>query len=174
MTLNEKLRRLRPKETTMSTLMNGDIILSRESTMASWVIRKATSSEWSHVGLFFNQTDFISAVPFKGVCVQNISVVKTSAVYRLKGITEDQREALRTFVFSKMGTPYDMRQVFLLGWRILTNTINKHGDDPTPTKYECMEFVAEAYNSIGVQFGKYVDNLLPNMIVNSPLLEKVE
>ena len=162
------------KQKSPSNYQNGDIVLSYEKAFTSWVIRKMTSSQWSHAGIIFDSSSFVSAVPMQGVCSRPLAIVENRAIYRVKNLLPEQIAQLRAFCFSKIGAKYDMTQVFVLGWRIITNTVNKYGDDAKPNKFECLEFVGEAFDSIGIRFGKYVDNLLPNMITKSNLVALVE
>jgi uncharacterized protein YycO len=169
MTLQEKLDALneKPKAVTLA----GDLILSYENTFASWVIRKATKSRWSHVGICDGKGGFYSAVPFSGVCLRSLDIVKNSAMCRVTDLTDDKRAILMGLCNDNLGKPYDFVQVFLLGWRILTGTIDTHEGDPAPGKYECSEFVAEMFFKVGVQFGKIVDNALPETIWASPFVQ---
>jgi hypothetical protein len=157
----------------MSDYQDGDIVLSRESTLTSWVIRKFTRSGWSHAGLYLDQDRLASAVPMKGVCFRSIDVAKTREVYRYTGLTEEQRRMIRSFAINNIGKPYDMKQVFLLGLRIVMGKIDEYEGDPNPNAFECLEFVSEAYAHAGIKLCKCVDNLLPNMITNSPLFSRV-
>lgn len=157
----------------MSAYQDGDIVLSRESTFSSWVIRKFTKSDWSHAGLYFATDQLASAVPMKGVCYRSVDVAKTREVYRCTGLTDSQKAGLKDFVTKTIGKPYDMKQVFLLGWRIIIGKVDEYEGDPNPNAFECLEFVSEAYASVGIKLCKCVDNLLPNMITTSPLFSRV-
>jgi len=157
----------------MNNYQDGDIVLSRESTFTSWVIRKMTSSDWSHAGIIIDDK-LVSAVPMTGVCIRSLDVAKTRVVYRYKGdLTDSHKANIKLFAADNIGKPYDMTQVFLLGWRILRGTIETSTGDPNPTAFECLEFVSEAYYKAGIQLSKCVDNLLPNMIVNSSVFSRV-
>jgi uncharacterized protein YycO len=157
----------------MSVYQDGDIVLSRESTFSSWIIRKFTRSDWSHAGLYIADNQLASAVPMQGVCIRELAVAKTRSIYRYIGLVEEQRQLIRNFITNNVGKKYDMMQVFLLAWRIITGKIDKNEGDPNPEAFECLEFVAEAYLSAGIKICKIADNLLPNMITTSPLFERI-
>lgn len=155
-------------------LLTADIILSYESTFASWAIRKATGSQWSHVGIYDGKGGFYSAVPFKGVCLQPLADLTKKAVCRVKNINDSQRQIVTELCSQSIGKKYDFCQVLLVGWRILTHRLNKNSGDPYPDKYECSEFVAEVFSKVGVNFGKIIDNVLPETIWSSPLVDRLE
>jgi hypothetical protein len=60
-----------------------------------------------------------------------------------------------------------------VGWRILTGNLERNAGDPAPGKYECSEFVAEMFSKVGVDFGKIVDNVLPETIWSSPFVQQL-
>ena len=148
-------------------LKPGDLILSSEDSLSSWVVQKVTNSLWSHVGVYTGDGNFISAVPFQGVCLKALTKVDRYGVYRVKGLDDNQRAQVVRFCVERVGWPYDFVQILLLGWRIFTDRLKTNAGDPYPTKYVCSELVAEAYASVGVFFGKIVDNVLPGTIAKN-------
>lgn len=157
----------------VSDLRTADIILSYENSFASWLIRKFTKSQWSHVGIYDGLGNFYSAVPFKGVCKQPLPDLERRAICRVKEINDSQRQIVIDFCQENLGKPYDFMQVLLVGWRILTHKIDTNASDPNANKYECSEFVAEMFSRVGVMFGKIIDNVLPETIWASPLVERI-
>lgn len=155
-------------------LRAADILVSYENTAASWVIRKATKSRWSHVGICDGNGGFYSAVPFRGVCLRPIETMERKAVCRVELLNDSQRDIVVELCEQNLGKPYDFVQVFLVGWRILTGNTERHTGDPAPGKFECSEFVAEIFDRVGVRFGKIVDNAMPETIWSSPLVARVE
>lgn len=199
----------------MVEMNRGDLILSREKTLFSWLVRKVTKSEWSHVGIYLGtivhvversipmerwqivdseeeaqsvlntairnnahdylimRDQYISAVPFKGVSLSSVLGINTKVVYRVKEATSLQCYDVASFCLSKIGCSYDYLQGLLLGYRIFTDKIDKYAGDPNPDEYVCSELVSEAWDSVGVRFGKIVDNVLPKQLAESNLVERV-
>jgi len=157
----------------VADLRAADIILSYESTFVSWLIRKVTKSQWSHVGIYDGCGNFYSAVPFKGVCKQPLPNLARKAVCRVKSLNDSQRQIVVDLCQSNLGRKYDFVQVLLVGWRIVTHRIDTNTGDPDQNKYECSEFVAEMFSKVGVYFGKIIDNVLPETIWASQLVDKL-
>jgi hypothetical protein len=173
MTLKEKLEVLSPIQTVKSIedFKCADLLLSYENSFASWVIRKATNSQWSHVGICDGKGGFYSAVPFKGVCLQPIGTMERKAACRVTDIADSQREIIQILCEENLGKPYDFKQVILVWWRLIMHKLDKYHGDPNPGKFECAEFVAEMFDKVGIRFGKIIDNVLPETIWASPLVK---
>lgn len=154
-------------------LQRGDIIVSREDTFSSWLMRVVTQSAWSHASLYVDNMLIVSSVPFCGVSVTSLHDVRTWKAYRVKNITDAQRDGATMYATDRIGRPYDFLQALLLGYRLLSDTIDVNDGDPSPDRYVCSELVAEAYASQGVVFGKIVDNVLPGVLAKSPLVEEI-
>lgn len=151
-----------------SGLRPGDIILTSEPTFASWIVQKITGCQYSHVGIYDGNNRYISSVPFKGVCAVRFSTIKDYAQYSVGGITDDERQQIVDFCTAKLGRKYDFIQALFLFWRIITDSLRTNAGDIRPNHYVCSELVAEAYASIGVNFGPIVDNVLPGTIIKHP------
>lgn len=124
--------------------------------------------------MYNGEGKFISAVPFEGVCEKKLDSIEDKAVYRLKTVTDAQRKAICQFCRERLGCPYDFVQVILLAYRIFTDQLKSNAGDPHPNQYVCSELVAEACASQGIYFGKVVDNVLPQTIAKSELVERIE
>jgi len=155
----------------------GDIVLSKEQTTMSWLVRKVTKSNWSHVGIYNGLGKVISSVPFRGVVYKNygdmFDVCSNVCVYRVKDLSEEKADEVLKFCDSKQGIKYDFAQAALLGWRIVFNTLETAKSDPNPNNFVCSELVAEAFHSVGIDFGKIPDNVLPGTIEKSPLTRRI-
>ena len=157
----------------MEDILKGDIVVSRELSPGSLIIRAVTWSKWSHVGVCLGDGTFISAVPFKGVIIKPLDTVKYKAFYRLKADLH-KRHAIADFCLDRLKDKYDMALVALLAWRIFTDSLSTNTGDPAEHKYTCSELVAEACASQGIFFGAIVDNVLPVTIAKSDLVELIQ
>ncbi len=107
-------------------LQVADIILTRENSLFSAAVRKATGSYWSHVSIVF-------AVPDKKVFFNNILVVSAEnkgieihriqrytkhldfcdiGVKRVPGLSAEMRQIVLSYVLNNVDIPYDFRRVF--------------------------------------------------------------
>ena len=158
-------------------IYRGDIVLSKEQSPTSWILRKLTRSQWSHVGIYDGFGKVISAVPFKGVIYKNYGEMfekcSNVGVYRVKDMTKQRADKVIEFCEKHRDTKYDFMQAAVLGWRILTDGLKTNTGDPNPDNFVCSELVAEAFASIGINFGKIPDNVLPSTIEKSHLVRRV-
>lgn len=152
----------------------GDIMVSRQDTFTSKAMCFITGEKWSHASIYIGENTIISAVPFKGVSYGNLTLATERKYYRIKDASLEQANLIADFAISQLGKPYDFWQVIVLAYRIFFDKLLDKGDDDYPDKYVCSELVAEACATQGFLFGKYVDNVLPTVIADSPLVEEVK
>lgn len=153
--------------------VKGDIVLSRGQSIVSDLICWYTNSEWSHAGILISHDEFIDAMAFKGVRIGYLSQLDNYEIYRVSSLTAADRNKIVKLCYEKLGMPYDFIQAALLFWRILIDALYEYKDDPYPEKYICSEFVAEIFATVGITFGKYVDNVLPKHIAQSPVTQRL-
>jgi hypothetical protein len=168
--LSKKLSALESK---MPECKTADLILSWESTFFSWIVRKITRSQWSHASVCIDSSEVVSAVPLEGVRISPLWSIANKAVYRVKNLNKLDAELVASFCKAKVGSKYDYVQALLLGYRILTDKLDVNKGDPSEKRFVCSELVAEAFATVGIFFGKIVDNALPATLANSPLVERV-
>jgi len=155
----------------------GDLVLSKEQSPISWILRKISKSQWSHVGIYDGRGKVISAVPFKGVVYKSygdmFSKCTNVGVYRVKGLSVEKADKVIEFCEKHKDTKYDFMQAAVLGWRILTKSLKTNTGDPNPNNFVCSELVAEAFESVGVSFARIADNVLPVTIEKSNLVRRI-
>lgn len=94
---------------------DGDLIFHQSQTMQAKAILEATGSAWSHVGILFQD----GGKWYVAEAVQPVRVTTLSSflkrgkgghyrTYRLPGLQAVHKQAIRTFVESKIGTDYDL------------------------------------------------------------------
>jgi hypothetical protein len=152
----------------VADLLPGDIVVSRENSLASRFIRWATNSPWSHVSIVTFEGKLIGAVPPAGVCIRPLSVLTDYEVYRFILATPDMVDYVLRWCESKIGDGYDFKQVVLVGYRLLIGKLATYKGDPNPHAYMCSEFVAEAWGSVGWHMAPILDNMLPGDFVKLP------
>ena len=78
----------------MGNLLKGDLVLSYERTFASWVVRKFTGSQWSHVGIYTGNNKFVSSVPCCGVMEKDLPEYQAHQTM-LPGMQEDATQVVQ-------------------------------------------------------------------------------
>lgn len=151
------------------TLRTGDVLLIAGSSTISTAIKYLTQSTWSHAVLYVG--DVLDKKTESGEPHVLIEVTATEGcvsiplskyerfhtrICRPIGLTESDREALVNFMISRLGSKYDMRNIFDLG-RYLMPT------PPIPTRFRrrmialgsgeptrtiCSTLIAEAFGRI--------------------------
>ncbi len=152
------------------TLRPGDVILIAGSSKLSTAIKYLTQSTWSHSALYVG--DVVDKSADDGEPHVLIEVTATEGcisaplskyerfhtrICRPIGLTEADREALITFMISRLGAKYDMRNFFDLGRyalptppvpaRFRRRMIALGSGEPTRTI--CSTLIAEAFGRIG-------------------------
>lgn len=152
------------------TLREGDVLLVAGSSTLSTAIKYLTQSTWSHATLYVG--DVLDRETESGEPHVLIEVTATDGcvsiplsryerfhtrICRPVGLTDSDREALVSFMISRLGAKYDMRNIFDLA-RYLMPT------PPIPTRFRrrmiafgsgeptrtiCSTLIAEAFGRIG-------------------------
>ena len=151
------------------TLRTGDVLLIAGSSTISTAIKYLTQSTWSHAVLYVGDaleppTDgseppvLIEVTATEGCISVPLSKYERfhTRICRPVGLTEADRETLVAFMISRLGTKYDMRNIFDLA-RFLLPT------PPVPTRFRrrmialgsgeptrtiCSTLIAEAFGRI--------------------------
>ncbi len=156
-------------ETLERTLRAGDILLVEGNQKISAAIKYLTQSTWSHSALYVgdacgepsngeDRKQLIEVVIGEG-CIA--SPLKKYATYNTRicrpvGLTGDDRRAVIDFMVSRIGTKYDLKNIFdMLRYFLPTPPVPVRwrrrmlsfgsGD---PTRAICSTLIAEAYQSI--------------------------
>jgi hypothetical protein len=110
----------------LGKLKVGDIVMFRSKGRLGRLIRRATGSYWSHVGLIFDVPEegalgndhlVIEADRAGGVQLHRLSTYVndpwnyTLGFKRVKALTDEERERFRGFFLDAVDTPYDMRRL---------------------------------------------------------------
>jgi hypothetical protein len=152
------------------TLREGDVLLVAGSSTLSTAIKYLTQSTWSHATLYVG--DVLDRKTESGEPHVLIEVTATDGcvsiplsryerfhtrICRPVGLTDSDREALVSFMISRLGSKYDMRNIFDLARylmptppipvRFRRRMIAFGSGEPTRTI--CSTLIAEAFGRIG-------------------------
>lgn len=153
------------------SLIYGDIILIKSDSRLSRKIRDKSNSEFSHAMLYMGNSSYIDS-DGGGVQANNIQRLifenpEDVAVLRLI----DDREKLpkvELFARSKIGTAYSISEA------VEASEENKSFEAMEPNRQFCTRFVTQAYNSAGINLVDNYNYPIPDDILNSKLLVRLE
>lgn len=129
--------------------MIGSILLVRSSSPISWIIRKLTKSDYSHVAISVVEDDsiVIDADSFRRVKVHpNDFEVSVKIDVNL---AKDQQDQLLDYLLKQVDLQYDYLQVLGFAVRLLGLSTKTNLWD-SKKKIECVELVDKAFLSIGI------------------------
>lgn len=150
-------------------LQPGDVILSKNAGIATFLIRWWTKSPYTHVDVYVGDLYGVSlavgAGPVFGgvfskvraVLVDNITSYE---VFRTK-LNEEQRTKISRFLISRIGGAYSYKMFFLYGYRSLMGKLGIYKNDPFPEEWVCSELAAYAFDSVGITVGESPVNTVP-------------
>lgn len=153
-----------PFEEAVPKIKNGDILLASGRYAFSWLIRFATKSKWSHVGVVFYIQDFddwFVAESVESIGVRTVPLRKYFSNYRdgkpYRGRIRlarfsnlesfDEQKSLR-FVGSQQGQNYDWRENIKIAWQIVSGIQRAKKDDGI---FNCAEFVEALFRAGGLK-----------------------
>jgi uncharacterized protein YycO len=162
-------------------IKNGDILLYEGSGIISRMIRAVTHSQYSHAGIiaWWNKRLMVLEAVGKGVRTTPLStnlehypgnIVWFSA---RQALADEARAKIVGFAQQELGKKYARWKAFWLGLGLLFHWDKDRRDKiKREQKLFCSFYVAQAYNSIGLDLKKNVSDsfMLPQDIAESPLL----
>jgi hypothetical protein len=164
-------------------IKNGDVFMYKGRGFTSSIIRWVTHSPYSHAALaaWWNQRLMVMEAKGQGVVVNSTS--RSIRHYRgdvewfscKKEISEDDRLRMVKFAQEELGKSYGRWKAIILGIKILfVHDFEKRDRLKREKKLFCSEYIAQIYNSIGLDLRKGRSDRFtkPSDIAKSPLLEK--
>ncbi|ODT17450.1 MAG: lipo-like protein [Hyphomicrobium sp. SCN 65-11] len=173
------------REALRRTLRTGDVLLVAGGSTLSTAIKYLTQSTWSHAALYvgdvLDQTAgngephvLIEVTATEGCASAPLSKYERfhTRICRPIGLTEADREALVTFMISRLGAKYDMRNIFDLARYLLPTP-------PIPTRFRrrmialgsgeptrtiCSTLIAEAFGRIAYPILPRVELLMDEKV----------
>ncbi len=164
-------------------IKDGDVLLYRGKGIITRMIRWVTHSEYSHAGIavWWNERLMVMEAVMKGVRISPLS----RNIYQHKGnvewfsckkeISEEDRQRMVIFAQEELGKSYARWRALLLGLKVLLKRdLSKKDELRTEDKLFCSQYVAQTYNSIGLDLKKNREDrfMSPGDIARSPLLER--
>jgi hypothetical protein len=166
-----------------SQIKNGDVFMYRGRNIGSYIIRWVTRSPYSHSGIsaWWNERLMVMEAKGNGVIVSPFS--RSIGQYHgdvewycsTQEISDEARLRMVVFAQEELGKSYGRWKTIVLGIQTL---FQRNPDKRDRLKKQrtlfCSEYIAQTYNSIGLDLKKKVSDQFtkPADIANSPLLEK--
>jgi hypothetical protein len=163
------------------TIASGDVLLYEGETFYSWIIKKVTRSRFSHAGItvWWNERLMVMEAVSRGVIVTPLSV----SVGQYKGhvhwysskrlLSEEDRGRMIIFAQEELGKAYALWKAVWVGIQLVFNWKPEERDElKREQKLFCSAYVAQIYNSIGVDLvpGLSDISVVPEDIARSPEL----
>jgi hypothetical protein len=161
------------------TLRPADVLLVAGGSTLSTAIKYLTQSTWSHAAIYVGdaldaQTDgephtLIEVNPVDGCVSLPLSTYERhhTRICRPVGLTQDDREEVTSFLLSRLGTQYDMRNILDLARYLLPTP-------PVPTRWRrrmialgsgeptraiCSTLIAEAFGRVSYPILPRIENV---------------
>ena len=164
-------------------IKNGDVIMYEGKSMVPKLVSWFTRSPYSHAGIavWWNERLMVMEAVMQGVRVAPLS----RNIYQHKGnvewfscrkeIAEEDRLRMVIFAQEELGKSFARWKAVLFGLKILLNrNLSKKDQLRMENKLFCSQYVAQIYNSIGLDLKKNREDrfMSPEDIARSPLMEK--
>jgi hypothetical protein len=164
-------------------IKNGDVIMYEGKSMVPKLVSWFTRSPYSHAGIavWWNERLMVMEATMRGVMVMPLS----RSILRHKGkvewftskqeISDEDRLRMVIFAQEELGKSFARWKAVLFGLKILLNrNLSKKDQLRMENKLFCSQYVAQIYNSIGLDLKKNREDrfMSPGDIARSPLMEK--
>jgi hypothetical protein len=164
-------------------IKNGDVIMYKGTKILPRLIRWLMGSPYSHAGIavWWNERLMVMEAAMRGVMISPLSLT----IYRHKGsvewfsckkeISKEDRLKMVIFAQEELGKSYARWKSLLFGLKVLfKRDLGKKDELRMENKLFCSQYVAQIYNSIGLDLKKNREDrfMSPGDIARSPLLEK--
>ncbi len=183
-----------------------DVVLVEGRSRASDVIKLVTQSPWSHAALYIGRPSELDRPELQKMVAEHVgpdcndqfvieselgvgTVIRPVSVYREehlricrpKGLNRNDARQVLTYALSRVGTPYDVRQIldlarFLLPWAVLPRRWRStlfHHRVGLPTRTVCSTLIAEAFDAVRfpiLPLVKRVEGTTVQLFRRNPLL----
>jgi len=164
-------------------IKNGDVIMYEGKSMVPKLVSWFTRSPYSHAGIavWWNERLMVMEATMRGVMVMPLS----RNIFKHKGkvewftskqeISDEDRLRMVIFAQEELGKSFARWKAVLFGLKILLNrNLSKKDQLRMENKLFCSQYVAQIYNSIGLDLKKNREDrfMSPGDIARSPLMEK--
>jgi hypothetical protein len=164
-------------------IKNGDVFMFKGKYRSSFLIKRLTKSTYSHAGIavWWNERLMIMEAVMRGVRIAPLS----RNIYQHHGnaewftckkeISDEGRLKMVIFAQEELGKSYARWKAVLFGLKVLfKRDLSKKDELRMENKLFCSQYVAQIYNSIGLDLKKNREDrfMSPGDIARSSLLEK--
>ena len=164
-------------------IKNGDVIMYTGKKIFARLISWLTRSPYSHAGIavWWNERLMVMEAVMRGVTIAPLSRNICQHHGNVEWFTSKQEisdeDRLRMVIFAQeeLGKSYARWKAVLFGLKILLNrNLNRKDQLRMENKLFCSQYVAQIYNSIGLDLKKNREDrfMSPGDIARSPLMEK--
>jgi len=168
-------------ESLRNEIGSGDVLMYKGTGMTSWVIKKATGSEYSHAGIvvWWNNRLMVMEAVGKGVIVTPLSAnidhyVGDVEWYRsVDPISDDKRISMVQFAQKESAKKYSTWKATFLGMgRYIGLDFDKDDELKKSDQLFCSQYVSAIYTAVGVDLKKNTGDafMVPDDIAISPKL----
>lgn len=150
-----------------------DLIFYKGDGFISKVVKKVTDPPYSHVALVLDSYHLVEANWKNPLSIRHISYPKWDYdIYRVEGLTEQQKKKLRRYINETIGAGYDYKLVLshLFKYFFKGKLLN------SPSRYDCSEWVTLAFLYAGIELlpNKKPFEVTPTDLSKSPMLKLVK
>jgi hypothetical protein len=125
-------------------MLAGDVIFSRPRGPIGWIISKVSRSPYSHVSLAIDSNTVIEADRFVKSRFADLSYDKeVHHVYRLRDITEEQRQRIVEVASTFTGIEYNYSKIVSLFLRLVFNVMKSPFNNAN--KLICSDIIDKAF-----------------------------
>jgi hypothetical protein len=164
-------------------IKNGDVLMYKGRGLISSIIQWATRSSYSHAGIaaWWNERLMVLEAKGRGVVAspfsRNVKEYRGSVEWFscVREISEEGRLSMVIFAQEELGKRYGRLKTIYLGLKSLfERNMEKRDRLKKESKLFCSEYVAQIYNSIGMDLKEQRSDrfMKPGDIAESPLLER--
>lgn len=128
----------------------GDVVFYRPKSLISFCIAKLTGSPYSHVALVVGDGTIIEANRFiKSRVVSFTFNSEEHALYRIEGLTSEQKRSIVLEALALQGMRYDYGQIIGFLFRLLFKW-NRDGLFDRANMLICSELIDRVFDSVGI------------------------
>lgn len=150
-----------------------DILLFKNNTLLGKIIKHETKSIYTHSAIALDNFHLAEAT-HKGIKIDHIEDLSSGYdIYRYKdGLADKQKDKIKNFIYNKITTPYNYKELFSYLLNIELNFDLRFSDK----KLICSQFVYWAYIYAGVDLlpNNKLTIITPANISQSKLLTKLK
>jgi hypothetical protein len=171
-----------------AVLLRGDVLLTEGNTRAAALVRRVTSSTWSHVSMYVGPLEdgpdprcIVEADVAAGVRAVRLSEFKGQRIRVLRptGLGDTERRRLADWVVGRIGNPYDLAHAWMLARRFLRLPLPSlfpgapSAMAQSATRFICSSLLAQAFVFVGYPIAPDHSSITPRDFESASVFEVV-